>query len=339
MADPTLSMTFGDLVIRVAEYLGIADYSGGAAAAPSDAHDLDLCKRYVNDGYRSFINSYQRWQFLTPLFTISLSPNYNGTATAVGSTTTLKDTARTEATGFFNGYTIWFTGGTGAGQTALVSGYSSVTQTFTFGAVAIAPDTTTTYEVAPSQCVAGDSRRYYMPDGFYGSFINPFTPPPNGGYPNVNLVNEELIREMYAGASAAGYPTYAGVRPLQALATSSGKRWEVVFWPTPSTSYVLTARCRVYPDKMVNLTDKHICGPQFDEAIMASALAESERSRNDASSYHADNASKRIASAILLDKEAAPKRQGGYGDRSDDVRLPMRPYGYKGVDTYNGVPT
>jgi hypothetical protein len=66
MADPTLSMTFGDLIMRVAEFLGVADYSGGAAAVPTDAHDLDLCKRYVNDGYRKFINANPRWQFLTP---------------------------------------------------------------------------------------------------------------------------------------------------------------------------------------------------------------------------------------------------------------------------------
>jgi hypothetical protein len=56
-------------------------------------------------------------------------------------------------------------------------------------------------------------------------------------------------------------------------------------------------------------------------------------------SYHANNFADALGRAILIDKEATPKRQGGYGDRSDDVRLPMRPYGYKGVDTYNGVPT
>lgn len=63
MATPTLGLTFNDLILRVAEYLGVSDYSGGAAAIPSDAHDLDMCKRIVNDGYARFINS-RNWTFL-----------------------------------------------------------------------------------------------------------------------------------------------------------------------------------------------------------------------------------------------------------------------------------
>lgn len=339
MADPTLVFTFQDLIIRVAEYLGFADYSGGAAAIPTDAHDLDVCKRYVNDGYRRFVNANPRWRFLTPLITLTFSPLVSGTATAVGTTTTLKDTSRTEATGSFVGQTIWFTGGTGAGQTALISAFSSATDTFTFGAVAVAPDTTTTYEVAPATCVNGDCRRYYLPDNFYGSLIVPWTPPANGGYPNLVVVDEEMIRQMYAGASASGYPTFGGYRPLATTVTSTGKRWEMVVWPTPSTAYTITARARLYPDRLVNLTDRQTCGFEFDEAILAACLAEAERQRNDNSGIHRDNYAQALAAAMAIDKESAPKRLGGYGDRSDDVRLPMRPYGYKGVDTYNGVPT
>lgn len=61
--NPTLSYTFDDLILRVAEYLGVADYSGGTAAIPTDAHDLDVCKRCVNDGYARFITDY-KWSFL-----------------------------------------------------------------------------------------------------------------------------------------------------------------------------------------------------------------------------------------------------------------------------------
>lgn len=60
---PTLGLTFSDLILRVAEYLGVADYSGGVAAIPTDAHDLDMCKRLINDGYARFFNEY-KWEFL-----------------------------------------------------------------------------------------------------------------------------------------------------------------------------------------------------------------------------------------------------------------------------------
>lgn len=64
--DPTLNLTFQEMQKRVAEYLGSADYSGGAAAVPTDARDLDLVKRLVNDGYRRFITDNEKgWNFLT----------------------------------------------------------------------------------------------------------------------------------------------------------------------------------------------------------------------------------------------------------------------------------
>ena len=66
----TLGLTFRDLIIRVAEYLGVADYSSGAAAIPTDAHDLDLCKRLVNDGYARFFNEY-KWEFLNVMMQLT----------------------------------------------------------------------------------------------------------------------------------------------------------------------------------------------------------------------------------------------------------------------------
>ena len=67
---PSLGLTFRDLILRVAEYLGVADYSGGVAAIPTDAHDLDLCKRLANDGYSKFLRDY-KWEFLNVLMQLT----------------------------------------------------------------------------------------------------------------------------------------------------------------------------------------------------------------------------------------------------------------------------
>lgn len=69
MPDPTLNLAFSALRIRVAEYLGLA-YLGAAgdeaASLPTDAHDLDLVGRLVNDGYRRFLTDHEKgWNFLT----------------------------------------------------------------------------------------------------------------------------------------------------------------------------------------------------------------------------------------------------------------------------------
>jgi hypothetical protein len=66
MADPTLRLTYSDLRIRVAVFLGVADYSGGSAALPTDASDLELVGRLVNDGYARFLTENERgWNFMT----------------------------------------------------------------------------------------------------------------------------------------------------------------------------------------------------------------------------------------------------------------------------------
>jgi len=75
MPDPTLNLTFSALRIRVAEFLGLAFYGAAgdlAAALPTDAHDLDLVGRIVNDGYRRFLTDHERgWNFLTVPLTLT----------------------------------------------------------------------------------------------------------------------------------------------------------------------------------------------------------------------------------------------------------------------------
>lgn len=74
--NPTGGLRFDQILIRVAEYLGIADYSSagtGAAAIPSDVHDLDLCKRLVNDGIRMFLSDNPKWYWTRKIHSMTIS--------------------------------------------------------------------------------------------------------------------------------------------------------------------------------------------------------------------------------------------------------------------------
>lgn len=75
MADPTLSLTYTDFRLRVAEFLGVSYYGASgdqAAQLPVDAHDLDKVGRLVNDAYRRFLLDNERgWNFLTVPLTIT----------------------------------------------------------------------------------------------------------------------------------------------------------------------------------------------------------------------------------------------------------------------------
>lgn len=76
MADSTLRLTFSELRIRVADYLGLATIAAGSAAAlPTDVHDLDLVGRIVNDAYRRFLTDSNRWNFLTVPLSVTFGTN------------------------------------------------------------------------------------------------------------------------------------------------------------------------------------------------------------------------------------------------------------------------
>lgn len=77
------SMTFRDMILRVAEAGNMCDYPEGAAneaAIPTDRHDLDLCKRSVRDGLEQFYRAHKKWSFLHPEVTLTMSVDGTGAA-------------------------------------------------------------------------------------------------------------------------------------------------------------------------------------------------------------------------------------------------------------------
>ena len=255
MPEPTLALTFEDYIKRVAEYLGVAEYSGGVIIAPTDTHNLEVCKRIVNDGWRRFYNSNPQWNWCTPTFSITFDAD-----------------------------------GTGGNN------------------------------------VAGANWRYYMPDGFYGQIIDPFTYQEDAGYREINETTATKILNNYASGDVSGWPNLYALRPLDG---DSARRWEIIVWPKPSDSYVITSRCRIYPNKLIELTDKPNAGFQFDEAIMAAVLAEAEQQVEDSSGMKESQWAEALTRAIAVDLRTTPKRLGDYGGSG---RQSDRPY--DGVSTY-----
>lgn len=260
MAEPTLRLTFNDLILRTAEFLGIALYGTDgdeAAQIPTNVHDLELCKRLVNDGYRRFYNSHPSWNWTNQLFSITFDP---------------------------------------------------------------AADT--------DKVVDGDASRYYMPDGFYGQMLSPFTYAENTGYQEIYEAPEHVIRARFAQSTVNGYPTEYALRPLH---DDDKRRWEVVFWPRPHSDHVVTARCRIYPNKLLELADVPNAGLQFDEAILAACLAEAERQRDNAVGVQAAHWTEVLTRAVATDQQTTTKNLGDYG--GGNPRVPVR--FYDGVDGYH----
>ena len=70
--------TFEELQIMLGERIGLLDHSGSTAAIPSDQALQDKLKRFVNNGYHTFVRSNPKWRFMRPQVELTLDPNGTG---------------------------------------------------------------------------------------------------------------------------------------------------------------------------------------------------------------------------------------------------------------------
>jgi hypothetical protein len=324
--------------IRVAEFLGFSYYGAtgdGAAVAPSDAHDLDVVDRCINDGYRRFLSETPLWNFLIVPLSLTFETYYSGPVASAGAAT-LVATARTEADDFFNGFSIQILTGTGAGQVRTVSDFVSLTHTFTVSvAWTTAPDSTSTYSVAPATCVAGENWRMYAPDDFDGVCLQPLTYRPAGPSLRIDAIGEARIRELRAGVIGTGNPVLFASRPINTGVTTTSKRWELLFWPQPGTAQTVDTVYRRFPNKLSAGTDASVAGFQHDNTVLAAALAEAEVQRGSDLGPRQKAYEMALERSRRLDQRAGARRISDYGDHSEDAFSGLNRA--RTVRTYNGL--
>jgi hypothetical protein len=83
MAEPTSALKFYDLLLRVAIKAGVAYYSitgQGKPTVPVDAHNLDMCRRIINDGVRTFVASVPPtgWKWQERFANVTFYPDGDG---------------------------------------------------------------------------------------------------------------------------------------------------------------------------------------------------------------------------------------------------------------------
>lgn len=79
---PDTSLSFQDIILRVAEEAGFAFYDSSSpdtpAAIPQDRQILDKIKRSINDGIDRMARAYPKWTSLRPQVSFALAPNGDG---------------------------------------------------------------------------------------------------------------------------------------------------------------------------------------------------------------------------------------------------------------------
>ncbi len=244
--EPTSALVFEDLLTEMAELVGVADYNStsGEAIHPNNKGDINKLKRVANNGIRRFISEAPPlgWNWAKRIMSIHLKISSSGTATG-GSATTLEDTDLDGdyADDYYNGLILEIDGGTGIGETALITDYAGTTAVFTFAALSggSTPDTTTTYRIG---------HRYALDQTFGGQPDGEITYLRGSGVGPIEWINESALREWRESFTAGGNPHQAAIRPYGV------RRFELIVYPDPGSAKVIQFPYTYYFGKLDILT-------------------------------------------------------------------------------------
>lgn len=322
MAEPTSSLTFGDLLIRVAEKVGFAFYGENgdeAAQIPQNVNDLAKCKQIVNDAIRMFLADApeEGWRFSRPVGSVTLWPSIDADEDNLITSTgydplTDKTTLVAEEDSFY------------ASMEGHVIGIELVADTFTEFTVTNYVNATT-IKVSGNASAAGvvgkewemeADGNYTMPRDFGGEFEGKvsYAAGSDRGV-QVEWVDEAVVRGWKENESlSSGDPFVAAIRPKTDL-IDSRRRWEVIVYPTTFDLLVIEFPYILHFDKLVD-ADEYLPVPfGHEEALKAACLAVCEKDvegvlGNDWNTYKGSA----LAGSVRVNNRAAPKKLGYFGN-------------------------
>jgi hypothetical protein len=141
---------------------------------------------------------------------------------------------------------------------------------------------------------------YELPEGF-SNIIMPFKFNKDTSFASPQECNADTIynyRNM--NTSGSSYPQFYALRP-QEHSKTVGQRWDVIFYPEPSSSYVLWYKCRLMPQKLENDADIPLGGADYAQVLQQMCLAEAESFQDEKVDVQEAKATKMLADAIRMD--------------------------------------
>lgn len=174
--------------------------------------------------------------------------------------------------------------------------------------------------------IEGANWRYRLPDPIRGVPQHAWTLDIDGHtYPRrVQNVSAMLVLGRLSWQSN-GYPDIACCRPIpNPDGSAAGGAWELIVAPKPTATAVLTADFELQPRDLVQTDDKHICGAQHDQTILAFAVLAWRRRDRDANAIQLDraDAQAKLEASIELDKSMRARSVGMVHDPGiDRVRM------------------
>ena len=265
-AEPSNARTMSDLMLRVAEKLGIAEYrSTGQLHIPVDQYNFNLCKRYVTNGISMFMADAPRkgWRWMRRLCSVTFATRVTGIADAGTDATSLVDAtlaATYDAAIDLVGWWIYILTGTGAGSYAQITAYDGVGDC-TVAAwlnsdgnlTGTTPVATDTFAITSVPTDAGDNAKYILPANFSGSADGPiqYAAGSNRSTP-IDWCDESEIRALRTPSIIGGPPRKAAIWQYQPVdeTLSQTRLWVLLVDPRPNAIDTVQFPYTLYFDSM-----------------------------------------------------------------------------------------
>ena len=338
MTESTLSTSFDEIRLAIAHQMGI-DIDPDNWDADQTAIINLILKRGLRQFYFPPPNVVQagnrtgitlpphEWSFLKPITELDLIGSYATGTIAI----TLAGTTVTLTTGVWPSWTA--TNGKLVVDNVAYAIATRTDDTHIELSDAWAEDT----ETAASYTLRHDGN-YDLPDDFGG--LEGDMVYAEGSYkPNVRIIGEGKIRSLRSGTTSRTYPQFVAIRPKKQTVTTTGQRFELMFFPIPSVTNTLSYRMLVLPELLVTSTITHpYGGAMHSETILASCLAAAESSEDEIRGVKWQEFMDRLAASIQIDKKMISAEHFGYNrDNSDSAHSSgSRRHPQTFLVTYNG---
>jgi len=161
---------------------------------------------------------------------------------------------------------------------------------------------------------------YDLPDDF-GGLEGDMVYSEASNRPNVRIIGEGKLRSLRSGTTVRTDPLYAAIRPKKQTTTTTGQRFEIMFFNVPQTARTLSYKMLVLPELLVTTSITYpYGGARHSETILASCLAVVESQEDDIRGVKWQEFQDRLAASIQIDKKMISAEHFGYNrDNSDSA--------------------
>ncbi len=325
MAESTLAPLFNDFAQEVGQLLSFGRDSTAWGTLGTADTQYDIISRTIQRGYRRFLSPppinidgrqiAHRWSFLHPITTLTTSAPYSTGTITYDHTGSANELEITLASG------PWPSCAADGSITINSTTYAVATRT-SDSIILLATGDNPGADIASGTSYELGRQDMDLDDDF-GAIEGTITYQGQSGKPPIMVIGSNKIRELRNRQSVPiRAPYVAAVRLRDTQTTTTGARWELLFYPTPDAAYVLTFQYIALVPKLDTTNTAPVGGMMHGETIMASIMAMAEAQLEPAPPQYnwRERFKETLEASIRLDMTATSPEFFGYNrDNSDAI--------------------